>query len=315
MELRVHAITYEAMDVRSFELRAPDGRVLPAVEPGAHVLLHLRDGLDRSYSLINPHTAPECYRFAVHRSPESRGGSAYLFDNLQVGDMVRVSPPENSFWLDPDAPLSVLIAGGIGVTPLWAMIQSLEQLGKPWKLFYATRTRDRAAFLQVLIGLESRQPGRVATVFDQEPGQSPMDIAAVISAQPAGTHFYCCGPAGMLKAFEQAAAALPPAQVHVEYFSSGQAPAAGGFEVVLARSGESVFVPQGATILETLLKNGHGDLPRSCMAGVCGTCEMAVLEGVPDHRDNVLSDSEKASNRKMMICCSGSLGGRLVLDI
>ncbi len=315
LSLRLHAVTYAAADVRIFELRAADGRVLPAVEPGSHLLLHLRDGLDRSYSLINPDAAPACYRFAVHRHPESRGGSAYLFDTLRVGDGVEVSAPSNNFQLQTAAPMSVLIAGGIGITPLWSMIQALERCGARWQLFYAVRTRARAAFLDVLGACEAKRPGRVVTVFDEEPGQAMLDIGSVVAAQPAGTHFYCCGPSGMLKAFEQATSALPSEQVHVEYFSSDQAPAEGGFEVVLARSGTTLTVPEGATILETLLKNGRDDLPRSCMAGVCGTCETRVLEGEPDHRDNVLSDSERAAKDRMMICCSGSLGGRLVLDI
>lgn len=314
LTLRVHSITYEASDVRSFELRDPSGAALPAFTAGAHLDLRLPGGIERSYSLIDP-GASHRYRFAVQRAPESRGGSAYLFDQLDVGDLVEVVPPSNNFDLVEQAPLSVFIAGGIGITPLWAMIQRLEQCAGDWRLYYVCRTRSRAAFLDALLALEQSKPGRVFVRFDDGDTSAQLDIAATVASQPAGSHLYCCGPSGLLKAFEAATQALPPAQVHLEYFAAAQAPAAGGFEVVMARSGATVAIPADKTILETLLACGYGDLPRSCMSGVCGTCETAVLEGQPDHRDEVLSDSEKASNRKIMICCSGSLGPRLVLDL
>lgn len=318
LTLRVHSITYEASDVRSFELRDPEGASLPAFTAGAHLDLRLPGGLERSYSLIDPGTGDRdlCrYRFAVQRAVESRGGSAHLFEQVSVGDLVEVLPPSNNFELVEAAPLSVFIAGGIGVTPLWSMVQRLEQLGGQWRLYYVCRTRKRAAFFDSLLALERIESGRVFVRFDDGAESAQLDIAATIAAQPAGVHFYCCGPSGLLKAFEAATQHLPPTQVHLEYFAAAQAPAAGGFEVVMNRSGATIAVPADKTILETLLACGYSDLPRSCMSGVCGTCETAVLEGQPDHRDEVLSDSEKASNRKMMICCSGSLGPRLVLDL
>lgn len=314
LTLRVHSITYEASDVRSFELRDPAGAPLPAFTAGAHLDVRLPGGIERSYSLIDP-SAQHRYRFAVQRAAESRGGSAYLFDKLAVGDAIEIVPPSNNFALVEDAPLSVFIAGGIGITPLWGMIQRLEQIGRDWRLHYVCRTRSRAAFLEPLLVLEHAHPGRVFVLFDDGAAAAQLDIAATVAAQSAGTHLYCCGPAGLLQAFENATQHLPAAQVHLEYFGAAQAPAAGGFEVVLSRSGTTVAVPAEKTILETLLACGYGDLPRSCMSGVCGTCETAVLEGVPDHRDQVLSDGERASNRKMMICCSGSLTPRLVLDL
>jgi vanillate O-demethylase ferredoxin subunit len=314
LTLRVQAIRYEAHDIRSFELRSPEGARLPPSTAGAHVDIRLPGDLERSYSLLNPDDEPLSYRIAVQRSPRSRGGSAYLFDRLQVGDTVEVVPPSNSFPLHEEAPSSVLIGGGIGITPLWAMIQRLEVLARPWRLYYACRTRPRGAFLEDLALLERAAPGRVVTVFDSEPGQSALSVAQIVASQPVQTHLYCCGPAGMLHAFEQATASRPPETVHTEYFASDQAPAHGGFEVVLARSNQVVFVPVDKTILETLLALGR-DVPRSCMSGVCGTCETVVLEGTPDHRDHVLSTRERAANRKMMICCSGSIGKRLVLDL
>jgi len=307
-------VTYEAEDIRSFEFRSPDEVSLPPYTAGAHVDLRLPGGIERSYSLLDSGGPLNRYRVAVQRAAESRGGSAFMFDGLKVGDIVQVTRPANSFELDELAPLTVLIGGGIGITPLSCMIQRLEALGKEWRLYYASRTRSRAAFLSSFAKLERSAAGRVTMVFDQEPGQKMLDLPAVIGAHPPGTHFYCCGPARMLKAFEQATSGLPPECVHVEYFASDQAPAKGGFEVELARSGTLIFVPENKTILETLLARGM-DVPRSCMSGVCGTCETAVIEGTPDHRDHVLSARERASNRKMMICCSGSLSPRLVLDL
>lgn len=315
LALRLHSVTYEAADVRSFELRDPTGAALPAFTAGAHLDLRLPGGIERSYSLIDPdEAAPRRYRFAVQRAVDSRGGSAYLFEQCAVGDLIEALPPSNNFELAEDAPLSVFIAGGIGITPLWAMIRRLDALGRDWRLYYVCRTRLRAAFADALLELEQARPGRVMLRFDDGAQNAQLDIAATVAAQPEGTHLYCCGPAGLLQAFESATQALPRERVHLEYFAAAQAPAAGGFEVVLARSGATVAIGRDKTILEALLACGY-ELPRSCMSGVCGTCETAVLQGVPDHRDQVLSDSERASNRKIMICCSGSLTPSLVLDI
>jgi ferredoxin-NADP reductase len=314
MSLRVQVIRYEARDVRSFELRAPDGAALPPFTAGAHIDVLLPGGMERSYSLLNPADPAASYRIGVQRNPDSRGGSAYLIDRVRVGDLLQVTAPSNSFVLREDVPLTVMIAGGIGITPLWAMTQRLESLGRHWKLYYACRTRDRAAFLTELQQLEQSAPGRVVMTFDAEPGQSPLPLAQIVATQPADAHLYCCGPASLLKAFEQAAASRPAESVHTEYFASDQAPARGGFEVVLQHSGRTVLVPENRSILETLLALGH-DVPHSCMSGVCGSCETIVLEGRPDHRDHVLSAREKARNQKMMICCSGSLDKRLVLDL
>ena len=314
MALRVHSIRYEARDVRSFELRAPEGTALPPFTAGAHIDVQLPGGMERSYSLLNPTDATASFRIGVQRSPDSRGGSAYLIDQVRVGDLLQVSAPKNSFELHEDARLTVMIAGGIGITPLWAMTQRLEALRRPWKLYYACRTRDRAAFLTELNQLEQAGPGRVVTTFDAEPGQSPLPLARIVAEQPDDVHLYCCGPATLLKAFEQTAAERRTGTVHTEYFASDQPSARGGFEVVLARSGQTVLVPENRSILETLMALGY-DLPHSCMSGVCGSCETVVLGGRPDHRDHVLSVREKASNQKMMICCSGSFDNRLVLDL
>jgi tetrachlorobenzoquinone reductase len=274
----------------------------------------LPGGLRRSYSLINAQSERHRFVIAVNRDPASRGGSRYVCDVLRPGEVIEASAPSNNFSLKEDAALSVLIAGGIGITPLWGMIQRLETLGRAWKLYYAARTRSRAAFLTQFMTLEAASAGRVTVTFDHEPGQAMLNLPRIIASQPDGTHFYCCGPVGMLKAFEEACASVPPDAVHVEYFSSDVAPAQGGFDVVLSSSGKTIAVKPGETILEALLAAGVS-VGNSCREGVCGTCETGVLEGIPDHRDKVLSRRERASNKKIMICCSGAQSNRLVLDL
>ena len=308
LELRVRSATWEAPDILSYELRALDGRELPAFTAGAHIDLTLPNGLIRSYSLVNDQSERHRYVIGVQKDRASRGGSTWVHENLRPGGLVTVNGPRNNFPLDESAARSVLIAGGIGITPIVSMVRRLAALQKEWTLFYCARTRAQAAFSDAL-------QGDVRYNFDGEPGGKLLDMAAVVADWPAGTHFYCCGPLPMLAAFEAATAALPREQVHVEYFTAKEPPAvAGGFNVVLAKSGRQFAVPPGKTILETLLDAGL-EVPYSCMEGVCGTCETRVVEGVPDHRDLVLSEAEHAEGKTMMICCSGCKGERLVLDL
>jgi ferredoxin-NADP reductase len=315
LNVRVHGVRYEAEDARSFELRALDGGELPPFTAGAHLDIEIPEGLQRSYSLTNPQAERDRYVITINRDVASRGGSRYMCETVRPGDVLQITAPTNSFPLDEGPRLTVLIGGGIGITPLWCMIQRLEQLEKPWRLYYAVRTRAKAAFLTELERLERRVSGRLTLNFDHEPGGRMLDIAAIVQAQPPGAHLYCCGPTGMLKAFETATHSRPYDTIHLEYFANDIAPAQqGGFEVVLARSGKTITIAPGRTILEAVLALGM-NVPRSCTQGVCGTCETAVIEGIPDHRDTVLSARERASNKKMMICCSGCLSERLVLDL
>ena len=308
LQVRVKSATWEAPGIVSFELRALDGGELPAFTAGAHVDLSLPNGLVRSYSLVNPQSERERYVIAVQKDRASRGGSAWVHDHLRPGDVLTINGPRNNFALEESAGHSLFIAGGIGITPIVSMTQRLSSLGRSWELVYCARTRSAAAFAASL-------QGNVRFNFDEEPGGSMLDIAATVRAAPAGAHLYCCGPLPMLSAFEAATAHLPRERVHVEYFAAKEAPAvAGGFTVVLAKSGREVPVPGGKTILEALLDAGL-DVPYSCMEGVCATCETKVLEGIPDHRDLVLTDAEHAANKTMMICCSGSKTERLVLEL
>jgi len=310
LTLRLEAIRYGAADTNLYEFAATDGAPLPPYEPGAHVDVHMPGGLMRQYSLARPHRPGEPYLVGIKLDAATRGGSRFMHTQAHVGAWFQVSAPRNHFPLAVDAPHTVLIAGGIGVTPIWCMAQTLADRGAAFELHYAVRTRADAAFL---LELEQMSPAARLHV-DAEAG-AVLDVAAIIKAAPQGAHLYCCGPGPMLAAFEAAAAGRPAEQVHVEYFSGpAPAPIEGGFVVALAKSGRELVVEPGSTILETLRKAGL-TVPASCEQGVCGTCETRVLEGTPDHHDLLLTPSEKASNRTMMICCSGSLTDRLVLDL
>jgi ferredoxin-NADP reductase len=308
--MRVNMVRHAAKDINLYELAPLGGASLPDAAPGSHIDFHLPNGLIRSYSLISAGVRPVVYTVAIKRDEASRGGSAFVHESLRVGMAIKITAPCNNFELDESAAHSTFIAGGIGITPIRAMAERVSALGRSWSLFYSCRDRDDAAFL-----FEFEGRPNVKLHFDSEHGGKHMEIAAIVAGVPAGGHVYCCGPAPMLHAFEAAAKDMPPDQVHVEYFNATQDKAtAGGYWVELARTGARFQIPPGHTILQVLEKNGI-DIAYSCQAGVCGTCEVAVLSGVPDHRDEVLSEADKADGHRMMICCSGSLGEVLVLDL
>lgn len=317
IEVIVDRVCDEALGIKSFDLVAADGQALPAYGPGAHIDLALADRLVRSYSLIGPLEtgAPTRYRIAVNLDPRSRGGSSYLHSSIGKGSTLRISAPRNHFPLVEDAPLSILIAGGIGITPLWCMVQRLSALGQPWSLHYACRTRRAAAFVDELERLSAQGAGEFHLWVDDEHEGKPLDIAALVRVAPEEAHLYCCGPGPMLGAFRNAAAAESSDRVHLEYFRPAEsAKPSGGFTVELARTGVSVEVAEGCSILDALMMRGI-DAPYSCCEGLCGTCETRVLEGIPDHRDELLSARAKAENKSVIICVSGSLSKRLVLDL
>jgi ferredoxin-NADP reductase len=313
----VKSVTNLADGINAWEFRRPGGGELPSFTAGGHIDLLLSNGLVRSYSLCNSQDERNRYVIAVRMDSPGRGGSKFIHQSLRAGDRISISLPRNHFRLVEDASHVLFLAGGIGITPIWSMVQRLESLGRSWELHYCTRTRDRCAFLEELKALEARQPGRVYFNFDHEPGGRVTDIDALIAGAPLGAHLYCCGPRPMLDAFEAAAARGGIAQelVHLENFSPvADAAVEGGFEVELRRSCKVLAIPPGQTILDVLVAAGLSPV-HSCMQGVCGTCETVVLDGIPDHRDSVLTPAERASNRTMMICCSGSKSARLVLDI
>ncbi|WP_298727640.1 PDR/VanB family oxidoreductase [uncultured Ferrovibrio sp.] len=312
LTVRVQRIEWEAEGVISVELRRPDNEPLPEFTAGAHIDIHLPNGLVRSYSLSSDSSDRQRYVVGVGLDAASRGGSSYIHNQLRVGQMLTIDGPRNHFPLVEDAEQVVFIAGGIGITPLFCMMRRLNALGRKFELHYATRNRRRMAFLTAVQAL-----GPVHVHCDEEQGGRPLDLAAIIRKYPAGTHFYCCGPTPMLTAFEQATEHLPADLVHVEYFSpKPQDPAAESntFTVVLARTGREYVVPADKSILDVLVQQGVS-VESSCLDGICGTCEIRVLEGVPDHRDSVLTKAEQEANKSMMICVSRCKGDRLVLDL
>lgn len=312
LTMRVQAMRYEARGVVSIELQDLSGGELPPFTPGAHIDLHLGNGLVRSYSLCGAPEARHRYTVGVLLDRASRGGSRYVHEQLRVGAELSVGAPRNNFALDETAAHTVLVAGGIGVTPIVCMARRLAELGRSFTLFYCARSRAEAAFVEAL----SAHGDAVRLHFDDEAG-APPDLAALLAGQSADTHLYCCGPGPMIKAFEAACAAHGYANVHIERFAadpSTEAVQEGEYTVSLARCGANVKVPAGKSLLDALLDAGI-EVEHSCREGVCGSCETRVIEGEPDHRDSVLSTSERASNKTMMVCVSGCKGSRLVLDL
>lgn len=312
LTMRVQAMRYEARGIVSLELQDPDGAALPEYGPGAHIDLHLGNGLVRSYSLCGAPEVRDRYTVGVLLDRNSRGGSRFVHEQLRVGATLTIGAPRNNFELDESAAHTVLVAGGIGVTPIVCMARRLAELGRPFTLVYCARTRAEAAFLDSL----SAYGDAVRFHFDDEAG-APPDLKAMLAGQDAQTHLYCCGPGPMLNAFEAACEAHGYPNVHIERFAadpSTEAVQEGEYVVQLSRTGSLVKVPSGKSLLDALLDAGL-DVEHSCREGVCGSCETAVLEGCPDHRDSVLSNSERASNKTMMVCVSGCKGSRLVLDL
>ena len=310
MELVLTAIHMVARDTNLYTFERPDHGALPGAEPGAHIGVILPNGIERQYSLVQSGKELCQYTVGVKRDANSRGGSVFLHDQIRVGGKVTVLPPRNNFPLKEDAELAVFIAGGIGITPIYCMVKRLIELKRPWRLHYSCRSRMDTAFLD-----EFKQYAEVRFHFDDEEGGKFLQVAKIIEEAPKNAHLYCCGPAPMLAAFEAATAHWPAEQVHVEYFTPKFAAAsAGGFVVELARSKREIFIPPGKSILQCVREVGI-QVPHSCEEGVCGACETRVISGTPDHRDTILTESERKESATMMICCSGSKSPRLVLDI
>lgn len=314
IKVRVRTITWLCDRVRAYELCGLDDAELPPFTAGAHIDVQLGNGLSRSYSLCNDPEERHRYVIAVQREPAGRGGSVWIHDKLGAGEIVEIERPLNHFALAEDAETHVLIAGGIGITPVLSMARRLNRTGRDWRLHFAVRDRAHAPFLSQLDQLDASGGNRVHLHVDAENGSAPLDIGEVVRAGPANAHLYCCGPEPMLAAFEAACAGLDCASVHMERFTGVEAPALdGGFEVELARAGVTLTVAEGQSILGAITEAGI-DAPYSCTEGICGTCVTTVLSGTPDHRDLVLTDQEKQAGDVMLICCSGSKGPRLVLD-
>jgi cytochrome P450/ferredoxin-NADP reductase len=304
--LTVVARTQVAEDVVGLTLADPQGRPLPEWSAGAHVDL-LFEGFDRSYSLCGDPAARDRFEVAVLREQAGRGGSAHIHAHLAEGDTVRVRGPKNHFRLDEEAERYVLIAGGIGITPILAMADRLKRLGKDYELHYAGRSRATMAFAERVLG----DHGAALRLHAADEG-ARMDLGEILStATGSGVQVYACGPERLLAALEIMSAGWPDGTLHVEHFHGGSAALdpnrEQAFEVELTDSGFAVTVPADRTLLESLREAGI-DVPSDCEEGLCGTCEVAVVSGPVDHRDKVLSRAEREDGKRMMACCSRATG-------
>ncbi|MGE0799298.1 MAG: 2Fe-2S iron-sulfur cluster-binding protein [Lautropia sp.] len=315
IQSRIHALRHEAEGVVTLDLRPLEGAELPAFAPGAHIDLHLANGMVRSYSLCNDSDERYRYLVAVLKEANSRGGSRYVHERLHVGDVLAISAPRNHFPLHEDARHTVLLAGGIGVTPILCMARRLKKLGRSLEIVYACRSRRNAAFVSAIEALDAP----TTLHFDDEAG-GPPDLLALLSRRvPDGqTHHYACGPTVMLDAFEKICSSLGHPHAHIERFSAVEHAAAPDarscFTVELRRSGITFEVTPRKSLYRHLLALGI-DVPFSCAEGICGSCETRVLAGEPDHRDSLLTPKQRAANRVMLPCVSGCRSERLVLDL
>lgn len=315
IEVNVRDIRDIADATKLFVLADASGAALPNFDAGSHIDVHIPNGVVRSYSICSAPSRRDEYHIAIKRESAGRGGSAFMHDSLAPGARLEITPPRNNFKLNEGSEKNLFICGGIGITPVYSMIQVLGELDKPWELYYCASSRSGAPFADECQELANAKRGKVHFHCKDECAGSRLDIGVVISEAALGTHLYCCGPISMLEAFRSGVENLDESFVHYEYFSSAEEPdRAGGFDVVLQKSGKTVHVKSGQTILDAILELGM-IVPHSCKEGTCGSCEVGVISGEPDHRDSILSDSERARNDAMMICCSGSKGSELVLDL
>jgi vanillate O-demethylase ferredoxin subunit len=314
--VKVLSATDVAKDIRLLHFVRTDGKPLPPFAPGAHIDLRLGPSLTRQYSLCGTATDGSSYGVAVKREPESRGGSKAVHEQLKPGSLLEISPPKNNFPVVADALHSVLVAGGIGITPLIAMARALLAADKSFELHYFCRSTDHVAFLDELqsgplapytrlhLGLDREEVGRV--------------LADALLHRPDGGHLYMCGPRPFMDLVQSTARlSWEDPCVHLEYFAAERiAPVEGetSFQVALARRGITLTVEPGVTIVDTL-RAAKVDVETACEQGVCGTCITPVLEGAPDHRDCFLTAAEHARGDCIAVCVSRSRTPTLVLDL
>jgi vanillate O-demethylase ferredoxin subunit len=314
LAVRVAAKRAEAVDICTFELVDAAGGALPAFSAGAHIDVQIPGGLTRQYSLSNDPAESHRYLIAVLRDPASRGGSAAMHDAVHEGDILHISTPKNHFPLAHEAKRSLLLAGGIGITPILCMAERLAVAGAEFEMHYCTRSWERTAFVE-RIGTSSFAP-RVH--FHHSDQGRRLDVATLLAMPDVGTHLYVCGPRRFMDSVLDTARAQGWAehQLHYEFFSAApmKSDDDASFDVKIASSGRTVRVAAGQTVVQALAAAGV-EVPTSCEQGVCGTCLTRVLEGTPDHRDSYLTDEERAANDQFLPCCSRAKSAVLVLDL
>ncbi|MCC2098115.1 MAG: oxidoreductase [Hyphomicrobiales bacterium] len=321
--VQVRSITYQGDDINAYELVPVErGGDLPPFDPGSHIDLFFRDGRIRQYSLCGDPRDTSRYHIAVQREQGGRGGSKAIFEKVHVGRKLVISQPRNNFPLADNANHHILLAGGIGVTPMMAMARELLSEAASFELHYCARTANRVAFLEEIESGLFRD--KITLYIDGGDPQKGVDLHQLLSEPRPDTHVYVCGPSGFINAVVEAASAWPKGSVHKELFavptadpdfsaSEGDDDAIPvGFQIELRSTGARLDVPPDKSIVEVLAEHGV-EVDTSCEAGVCGTCLTRVISGTPDHRDYVLSDDEK--EHSMLVCCSRSKSPLLVLDL
>lgn len=315
LAVRIVEIKDEAEGIKSFRLEPEPGNQLPEATPGSHISVWLADDLVRHYSICNLTSASDHYLIAVKLEKSSRGGSQAMH-SLRVGDVLEISAPRNNFELINGAARYLLFAGGIGITPIVSMVRTLEAKGANYHLHYFTRSRAHTAFHVDLSTLDFAK--KVSFHHAVEPGALRQFLLKLLTPIGPGAHLYVCGPRPFMDAVEDAARLLLPSHaVHREYFTADALAATGPreeFEVELARSGKKLLVPADASLLDVLNRNGVS-VEHSCQEGICGTCLTRVLEGEPDHRDSFLTEAERKSGDKMLVCVSRAKTAKLVLEL
>jgi len=317
LRLRVNAVRAQTPQVRELELCSKDGGPLPRFRAGAHLrfVLPLGQGVvERCYSLINVTEQAGFYRIAVQRSSTSAGGSTYMCDEVCVGSVLTAHAPKNEFALVAGATHHLLLAGGIGITPVLSMVRALDSAGQSFTLHYAARKPDSMAYADLL---RAEYGDAVHLYFDNGDPSRGMPLASILDRPATGAHAYFCGPGPMIDAVRATGQARgwSPAHLHFERFSAPAAKAGdAGIEVELARSRRTLKVGRSESILDAILAAGLDPL-FDCRRGECGACAVAVLGGIPEHRDYVLTPEQRASNKTMCICVSRATSQSLVLDI
>ena len=314
--VKVTKKTVESTDICSFELADPFGAMLPAFSAGSHIDVRVRRNIVRQYSLCNDPRETHRYLIGVLRDAKSRGGSHAMHDDIHEGDLIEISPPKNHFSLAHSALRSLLLAGGIGVTPILCMAERLANIGSDFEMHYCTRSLERTAFVKRIE--QSAYASRVAFHFDDGPAAQRVDVPSLLALPHPDTHLYVCGPSGFMEFVIATAlkAGWPDERVHREYFSAAPREAANNiaFKVKIASTGKVFEIAADKSIVSALAQNGI-DVETSCEQGVCGTCITRVIDGEPDHRDSFFTKEERAKNDRFTPCCSRAKSAMLVLDL
>lgn len=314
MNVRVVRIEQASPLIKRFTLQAADGGPLPAFSGGSHIIVQMPTAsglIHNAYSLLGSPFQLQQYQIAVRREEASRGGSAFMHAHVAEGDILQISPPNNLFPLHATPGRQILIAGGIGITPFMAQMEELQASGAAFELHYAFRSREQAAFVDEL----AARYGAHCHFHDASLGEL-CNVTALLAQMGEHDHVYVCGPQSLIEAVQQAGAeqGIPPDRLHWEQFAASTSGGA-AFTVVLARSGHEIPVTAEQTILQAIESDGSVTVDCLCREGVCGTCEVGIVEGEAEHRDQYLSEEEKQAQKSMLICVSRAKGSRIVLDL